>query len=130
MPGHSASANPDPPSPARIRRRLSARDLREIARATARLNVAGIYAIEMLGVKVIFHHDRPAAANGAAPAQVQPGSAGVQNPPTQPGSRQQKRKARSDGRATRRRERLQQQQPQQTVETKGLATTAWCVNKE
>ena len=111
MPGHSASANPDPPSPARIRRRLSARDLREIARATARLNVAGIYAIEMLGVKVIFHNGRPAAGNDGAPAQVQPGPAGVQNPPPQPGSRQQKRKARSDGRATRRRERLQQQQP-------------------
>ena len=111
MPGHSASANSDPPTLARIRRRLSARDLREIARATARLNVAGIYAIEMLGVKVIFHNGRPAAGNDGAPAQVQPGPAGVQNPPPQPGSRQQKRKARSDGRATRRRERLQQQQP-------------------
>ena len=62
MRGHSASATSDPPSPARIRRRLSARDLREIERATARLNVAGVYAIEMLGVKVGDFSQQPASS--------------------------------------------------------------------
>ena len=78
----------------------------------ARLGVAGVYAIEMHGVKVIFHNHRAAPEAQEIPAQVPPQPAGAQAAPPQPSGRLQKRKARSALRATRRRERLQQQQVQ------------------
>ena len=112
MRGHPTSTASDSPAPARFRRRLDGRDYREIERAMARLGVAGVYAIEMHGVKVIFHNHRAAPEAQEIPAQVPPQPAGAQAAPPQPSGRLQKRKARSALRATRRRERLQQQQVQ------------------
>ena len=112
MRGHPTSTASDSPAPARFRRRLDGRDFREIERAMARLGVAGVYAIEMHGVKVIFHNHRAAPEAKEIPAQVPPQPAEAQAAPPQPSGRLQKRKARSALRATRRRERLQQQQVQ------------------
>ena len=86
MRGHPASANSD-------RRRLDGRDYREIERAMARLGVAGVYAIEMHGVKVIFHNHRAAPEAQEIPAQVPPQPAEAQAAPLQPSGRLQKRKA-------------------------------------
>ena len=67
MPGTSARPFPSPLAPPSQRRWMSRRDWQDIRRATQRLQVDGVYAVTMHGVRVEFDKHHLKQAKAAAP---------------------------------------------------------------
>ena len=67
MPGFPARTNPFASAPPTQRRWISRRDWQDIRRATQRLQVDGVYAVTVHGVKVEFDKNHPKQAKAAAP---------------------------------------------------------------